>query len=356
MEQPQDASVFRNSDLLWGAIDQEVSSLAGMWSPRPVASILLRPQIPPAVRDAVLAEVPADMLPTSDDTVKSLVRRLSQSAFLEDIHVLKGGKGPARVRLNATSYSQPRRRSTSVEVEPEHMDDGGDRIATRLCYTAYGRLPSDWAAEQMSRAQFNLGYYCWLASHPVLTQVSQACPPTGMQLCAYYRLFGGRMGRHRDNYTHTMMMEVVHGKKTLEDLTSGSHHGGDANSQVIGSNVLIWTEGDADMTFALSFPTSEDGDRDDYVIHPAFCVKVGAGTLLVFHPSDDVFFCHEAYFLADGAGTHRLAFVFRWLSLQRPFYVENGKHKLSQSLQEAQAERERKKRKKNAAALAACIK
>ena len=67
---------------------------------------------------------------------------------------------------------------------------------------------------------------------------------------------------------------------------------------------------------------------------------MGAGTLLVFHPSDDVFFCHEAYFLADGAGTHRLAFVFRWLSLQRPFYVENGKHKLSQSLQEAQAERE----------------
>ena len=61
----EDASEFRNSELLWGPIDQKVSSLAGMWSPRPTASILLRPQIPLAVRDAVLAEVPADVLPTS---------------------------------------------------------------------------------------------------------------------------------------------------------------------------------------------------------------------------------------------------------------------------------------------------
>ena len=153
VETPRDASVFRNAELLWGPIDQEVSKLAGMWSPRPTASILLRPQIPSAVRDAVLAEVPVDVLPTSTDNVRSLVRRLSDSAFLEDIHVLRGGKGPSRIRLNATSYSQPRRRSTSVEVEPEHVDADGDRVATYLCYTAYGRLPSDWAAECMSRAE-----------------------------------------------------------------------------------------------------------------------------------------------------------------------------------------------------------
>ena len=193
MPPPQDARVLRDSQLLWGPIDQQVSKLAGMWSPQPTASILLRPQIPSAVRDAVLAEVPVDVLPTPTDTVQSLVHRLSESAFLEDIHVLKGGRGPRRIRLNATPYPQPRRRSTSVEVEPEHVDDNGDRIATRLCYTAYGRLPSDWAAEPMSRAEFNLGYWCWLASYPILTPVSQACPPTGMQLLVYYRLFDGRM-------------------------------------------------------------------------------------------------------------------------------------------------------------------
>ena len=107
MPPPQDARVFRDSQLLWGPIDQQVSKLAGMWSPQPTASILLRPQIPSAVRDAVLAEVPVDVLPTPTDTVQSLVHRLSESAFLEDIHVLRGGKGPSRIRLNAMSYSQP---------------------------------------------------------------------------------------------------------------------------------------------------------------------------------------------------------------------------------------------------------
>ena len=34
------------------------------------------------------------------DTASTLRARLAQSSFLEDIHVLKGGRGPARVRLN----------------------------------------------------------------------------------------------------------------------------------------------------------------------------------------------------------------------------------------------------------------
>ena len=62
------------------------------------------------------------------------------------------------------------------------------------------------------------------------------------------------MGRHRDNYNSSHFDAVVSGKKRVAELQDGSHHGGDANSQLVGSSVLVWTEGDADMTFALSFP------------------------------------------------------------------------------------------------------
>ena len=95
------------SSLLWGPISKELSAKAGAMCP--TSSVLLLPAIPPKVAADALGEVPSDVLPRADDTVQKLVARLSQSTFLEDSHVLKGGKGPTRVRLNATSYPQPRR-------------------------------------------------------------------------------------------------------------------------------------------------------------------------------------------------------------------------------------------------------
>ena len=76
---------------------------------------------------------------------------------------------------------------------------------------------------------------------------------------------------------------------------------------------MIWTEGDADMTFALSFPPRGEptATTKAYRIDPLFKIPLGVGTLLVFSPHDDLYFCHEAWF-EDGASGHRLAFVFRW--------------------------------------------
>jgi hypothetical protein len=123
---------------------------------------------------------------------------------------------------------------------------------------------------------------------------------------------------------------------------------------VVNSNVLIWTEGDADMTFALSYPppTSICAPTEEYVIHPTFCVPLGAGTLLVFSPEDDLFFCHEAFFEYETGGSHRMAFVFRWLTQARDFYTgEDGckdvnKMKLSRELVERAAARKRQKAQK----------
>ena len=77
-----------------------------------------------------------------------------------------------------------------------------------------------------------------------------------------------------------------------------SHHGGDANSQVLGSFVLVWTDGDAPMDFKLSFPPPDarDTHRGNYLIHPLFTVSLSRGTLYVFSPLDDIFFCHSRLF------------------------------------------------------------
>ncbi len=54
------------------------------------------------------------------------------------------------------------------------------------------------------------------------------------------------------------------------------------------------------------------------MVHPLFQFELQAGTLFVFAPLDDLFFCHETEFVkrvldAAGAAGHRFAFVFRWL-------------------------------------------
>ena len=157
--------------------------------------------IPESVRTAVLAEVPEEVLPKAGDTPKDLVQRLRASDFVENSHVLKGGKGPARVLLKGTAYPQPRRRSWSVEVDDDDAEPAeGVAPATRrlLNYTAHGRLPSDWEARPMPRAVFELGVILWSVAYPRSTEISQVSPPTACQLLLYYRLFGSCMPRAAD--------------------------------------------------------------------------------------------------------------------------------------------------------------
>ena len=93
--------------LVWGPVSVEESQSVG--ASHPASSVVLQLCVPEELRRAVLAEVPADVLPRPDDDAKSLKERLTGSTFLEDSHVLKNGKGPSRVRLNGTCYPQPRR-------------------------------------------------------------------------------------------------------------------------------------------------------------------------------------------------------------------------------------------------------
>lgn len=230
-----------DAQLLWGPIDARKSAEAG--ATRPTSSIALAVAVPESLRQAVLAQVPYDVLPQAGDTVKSLVARLAACAWLEDSHVLKRGAGPQRVRLNATSYAQPRRRSYSVVVRPSYEDEHGERVSDLLCYTSYGRLPSDWEAIPMPRPIYELGHWLWSIAFHLLSDVSKQSPPTACQLLMYYTLFGSSMGRHRDNYTSQQMVDVVLGAAKFHELVPADSRQTDANSQQINSNVLVYTEG-----------------------------------------------------------------------------------------------------------------
>ena len=69
------------------------------------------------------------------------------------------------------------------------------------------------------------------------------------------------------------------------------------NAQLANSNVLILTLGNAPMVLKLSFPGVEGSSkRSTYEVHPLLSVPCRFGTLFVFSPIDDLFYCHEAFF------------------------------------------------------------
>ena len=105
--------------VVWGPVEHETGKKYGALAG--CTSILVRPVDANSecrsIMERVRALIPKALLPCTDDDTASLVRRLAASDFLDDIHVLRGGRGPQRVRLNATSYEQPRRVTWSVEAE-----------------------------------------------------------------------------------------------------------------------------------------------------------------------------------------------------------------------------------------------
>ena len=129
-----------------------------------------------------------------------------------------------------------------------------------------------------------------IQAHPIHPRLN---PPTHCQLLLYYVLFQSCMGRHRDNYT------VRHLRALLQEGTAaGSTHGNMENSQRLGSEVLLYTEGTTPMDFTLSFPpgTSLDTGIQNYACRSVFTVQLRRGTLVIFKDCDDQFFCHEASF------------------------------------------------------------
>ena len=311
----------------WGPVLTEAAHTVGCV--RAAASVVIIPRISQEVVAAALQCVPAEVLPRVDDTRETLKARLGVTPFLDDAHVLnkgngrRGAHGSKRQRLNASCNAAARRKSWSVVVAPDHEDDEGERVVSLFNYSAYGRLAEDVRCTPMPRAVLSLGEQLWLAAMPYLCEESRRNPPTHCQLLLYYVLFQSHMGRHRDNYT------VRHLRALLQQSgagDAGSQHANMENSQRLGSEVLLYTEGPTPMDFSMSFPPSTELDSpiQDYVRRSVFTVKLGRGTLMIFKDCDDQFFCHEAAFdgptlQAAEASGHRLCFVFRWCTSVKNF-------------------------------------
>ena len=94
---------------IWGPVTKDVSESIG--APAAVASVQLQPRcIPFELLQEVHALVPVEVLPTAEDTKRSLAVRLAKSDYLHPVFVLNKGNGTGKckyVQLNRTEYSQP---------------------------------------------------------------------------------------------------------------------------------------------------------------------------------------------------------------------------------------------------------
>ena len=240
VEERQRRSV--SHERVWGPVLERDAAAAGCV--RAAASVVIRPNISPSVVAAAIRCVPTDVLPRVDDSCVTLAQRLGASTFLDDAHVLNAGNGKRgkhgqkRRRLNTTYFPAPRRKSWSVVVREEEEKVDGVPVVSLFNYSAYGRLAEDVRCAPMPLPVFSLGEQLWLAAMPYLCEESRRSPPTHCQLLLYYVLFGSRMGRHRDNYTVRHLRAMLDG-----DSAAGSTHACMENSQRMGSEVLLYTEG-----------------------------------------------------------------------------------------------------------------
>jgi hypothetical protein len=304
-----------------------------------------------AVVQAAMRHVPASVYPASRDaTADELAVQLGQCTLLDDIHVLKKGSGKngARVRLNATSYPQPRRVSWSVVVESRRWSAEHEKHVRRLySYSQAYRLPTDWRAVPMPKDVFALGVACWKAAWGELSAMSKQMPPTGCQLLVYQTLFNSTIGRHRDNGL------TVDGKDARLGFTE------DENSQIRGTSVLVFTVGPP-MDVALVVPPPGKPPwkckKVEYRYDARLVASLGSGSLYVLDPIDDENTCHQAWFKPEtirlGADV-RLAFCYRWLSKAHEFFSdEHGELRdalaPTPEIIEAAAKRERERKRRAA--------
>ena len=164
------------------------------------------------------------------------------------------------------------------------------------------------------------------AALPFLTTASRMSPPNSCELNMYYTAFESKIGRHRDNferedldtYLQTRYPSFMKNKKGFQKADTC---------------VMVWTMANAPMQIKLSYPPRKTGHArvDQYVSHPDFCMSAANGTLFILSPTDDLFFCHEAFFTEEtqqlfGNTGYRFAFVMRWLdeTSPRPLFHAHG--------------------------------
>ena len=163
----------------WGSVSHacgnEQDLVDDLKSIAPRESYRFEPELNSSVVAAALSLVPEELVPRKGDTKESLALRVGRSSFFDELAALAGGRGPKRVRLNETSYGQPRRISWSVVVKDVHLNSS-DGTTVRTMY-AYGkpnsRIRTEVLATPMPWPVFELGVQCFLSVRHALAKVCE---------------------------------------------------------------------------------------------------------------------------------------------------------------------------------------
>ena len=170
---------------IWGPVTKDVSESIG--APAAVASVQLQPRcIPFELLQEVHALVPVEVLPTAEDTKRSLAVRLAKSDYLHPVFVLNKGNGTGKckyVQLNRTEYAQPRRVRWG---SPAGHKVEEDLVCLPSYPHNYTRSPLDITCEKVPVAVEELSLFLWKESLPFLAPNSVSAPPNYWQQCIYY--------------------------------------------------------------------------------------------------------------------------------------------------------------------------
>ena len=106
-------------------------------------------------------------------------------------------------------------------------------------------------------------------------------------------------------------------------------HGGLANSQQSGSNVIIFSMGSRPMTMAFKYPTPHSGitqHTKEYITCPDFCMEFGNGYICILDDVDDMMMLHEVYFEKKDEVNDaiRIAWIMRKLENCQNFYADSS--------------------------------
>ena len=99
-------------------------------------SFLAFPQIREEVVANALAQIPDALKTDARDTKETLIQKIRSIGWFDEQFPLQGGgrRGKKRVRLTATDYSTPRRKSWSVLVQDAHENNSGSLVRTMYSY------------------------------------------------------------------------------------------------------------------------------------------------------------------------------------------------------------------------------
>lgn len=134
-----------------------------------------------------------------------------------------------------------------------------------------------------------------------------------------------------DTVTYYFQHGIFHPPNNAICIYHCGNHYQYVDSQIIGSNVLVFTTGNASQLLTLRCPSRHNitSERAQYISYPENQFECDNGTVSILDPVDDLLMTHEATFTRKKGNGYRIGWCFRWLQGQGDFYTKTCGMRLS---------------------------